>query len=75
MNTSIKKQVQHKNLKKLFNLAWSIAYNNGIDFSKALSAAWVIYKNKNIILSFVATPSKSDTIINNHSIRNLNLFS
>lgn len=59
MKISLKKQQQKKALRKLFLLAWCIKNDKKITFSTALHSAWVVYKNKNLILPFLTTPSKS----------------
>lgn len=62
MNQSIRMQRKIKNQRKVFILAWTIAQDRKQKFSDALHSAWVVYKNKNLIIPFLTTLSTSEKI-------------
>ena len=62
MKVSVKMQNKLRSQRKLFLLAWTIAKEKNQPIAKALHEAWVIQKNKSLILSYVTTPTKASRI-------------
>ena len=73
MKVSTKLQNKLRQHSKIFQLAWLISKQKGVSFNVALHEAWIIAKNKALILPYLTTTTRASRIEHSACQRTLSI--